>query len=143
MTTTAVSSIEEKLHSLCQAILDDADVQQARQQAEAFLADAQAVALYREVAQTTHQFEHRHRAGEKFSEEEIARYTSLRQRAEEHPLIQGFHEAQELLQGIATTINLYVTKTLETGAIPTDEEIAAAQGGCCGGHGGGGCGCHH
>lgn len=142
MTTTAVSSIEEKLHSLCQAIVEDSEVQQARQQAEAFLADEQAVALYREVASTTHQFERRHQAGEKFSDEEIATFTSLRQRADEHPLIQGFHEAQHVLQEIATTVNAYVTKTLEKGAIPTEQEIAESQGGCCGGHGGGGC-CSH
>lgn len=143
MTTATTSLIEEKLQELCQAIVDDADVQSARAQAEAFLADEQAVALYRDVAQTTHEFEHRHRAGEKFSEGEITRFTSLRQRADDHPLIQGFQEAQHVLQEIATTVNTYVTKTLEKGAIPSEEEIEASQGGCCGGHGGGGCGCAH
>ena len=50
--------------------------------------------------------------------------------------IQSFNEAQDVLQTIASTVNTYVTKTLEKGRVPAAEELSS--GGC-----GEGCGCHH
>ena len=137
MTTEAVSQIEEKLQELCAAIVADEEVRAAREQAEAFLADESAVTLYREVARASHEFEERHHSGERISDAEASRFASLRQRADDNPLIQRFMEAQGVLQEVANTVNGFVTKTLEKGRIPTHKEVFG-QGGC-----GSGCGCHH
>ena len=131
------SSIEQKLHDLCEAIAADAEVREAREQAEAFLADADAVALYREMARANHEFEERHHSGERISDAEASRFATLRQQAESNELIRNFIGAQGVLQTVADTVNGFVTKTLEKGRIPTHDEVFAKSGGC-----GSGCGCH-
>ena len=136
MTATATSAIEEQLQSLCEAIAADEEVQAARASAEAFLADEDAVNLYREVATTSHELEKRHRAGQVISDEEVQAYEELQNRADSHEGIQSFQEAQGVLQRIATMVNKHVTKTLEKGRVPTPEEMSSG-GGC-----GTGCGCH-
>lgn len=143
MQLLAESTIEEKLNDLCAAIASDAEVTAAREQAEAFLADEDAVALYREVAQTQHALHHKKHAGETITQGEIQTFTALRNQADAHPLVRQFSEAQETLQGIANLVNGFVTKTLEKGRVPTQEEVFSAESGCCGGGGGGGCGCSH
>ena len=137
-TTAEAVSIEESLHALCAAIISDQETNAARARAEAFLADEEGVALYREVmnlGRSLHQLE---KNGETPSASDVARFEELREKADAHEGIEGFNDAQGHLQSIATMVNSYVTKTLQNGAIPTEEEMLAAQSGCCGG---GGCGC--
>jgi len=58
---TASPLIQSKIIELCEALVADGDVQNARQQAEAFLADESAVSLYREMAnlgRALHQKQH-------------------------------------------------------------------------------------
>lgn len=132
-----IATIEDHLQNLCEAIAADEEVQAARASAEAFLSDEAAVNLYREVATTSHELEKRHRAGQVISDEEVAAYEELQNRADSHAGIQSFQEAQGVLQRIANMVNKHVTKTLEKGRVPTAEEMASS-GGC-----GTGCGCHH
>ena len=47
---TAVATIETKIQELCEAIVADEEVRVAREHAEAFLADEDAVSLYRQMA---------------------------------------------------------------------------------------------
>ena len=138
MTTLTPTTLEEKLQDLCAAIAADAEVASARLQAEAFLADESAVGLYRRLMQTQHELHHKQHGGEKISDADINAFSLLRDQAEANPLIQQFTEAQQTLQGIATMVNGFVTKTLEKGRVPTDEEVFGNQGGGCGS----GCGCH-
>lgn len=137
MTATATPTIEEHLQNLCEAIAADEEVKAARANAETFLADEEAVNLYREVATTSHDLERRHRSGEIISDEEVGAYEDLQEKADSHPGIQSFQEAQQVLQRIANMVNKHVTKTLEKGRVPTADEMASS-GGC-----GSGCGCHH
>ncbi len=137
MTATTASAIEEHLQQLCQAIAADEEVQAARANAEAFLADEDAVDLYRKVASTSHDLEKRHRAGAAITAVEVEAFEDLQEEADNHPGIQSFQAAQQVLQRIASRVNAFVTKTLERGRVPSEEEMAAS-GGC-----GEGCGCHH
>jgi len=138
MSTLTTSALEEKLHHLCAAIAADEEVTAARSQAEAFLADESAVSLYRRLAQTQQELHHKQHAGEKITETEIHAFSQLRDQAENHPLVSQFNQAQQTLQGVANKINGFVTKTLEKGRVPTEEEVfGSSEGGC-----GTGCGCH-
>jgi hypothetical protein len=47
-----------------------------------------------------------------------------------------FLNAQEVLSGVAEAVNAFVSKTLESGRVPSAEEMVK-KGGC-----GEGCGCH-
>lgn len=135
MTATLTPSIEENLKALCQAIASEPSVRSARDQAEAFLADEQAVSLYRDVMNMGRSLEQRHRAGETISPDDVNTFEDLREKADSHDGIRSFNEAQDVLQTIATAVNTYVTKTLEKGRVPAPEEISS---GSCGA----GCGCH-
>lgn len=134
---TASPLIQSKIIELCEALVADGEVKNARQQAEAFLADEQAMALYREMAslgRSLHQKQHR---DEEPTADEVSRFNSLQDRCESNPVISGFLGAQDILSGVAEAVNSFVGKSLESGHVPSPEEMVK-KGGC-----GEGCGCHH
>ena len=129
------TTIELKIQELCEAIVADGEVQDAREQAEAFLADEDAVSLYRDMATLGRSLHQKQHNGEQATDMESRRFTDLQNRCEAHPAIASFLEAQEVLSGIAEMVNGYVSKTLERGQVPSESEV---RGGGCGE----GCGCH-
>jgi cell fate (sporulation/competence/biofilm development) regulator YlbF (YheA/YmcA/DUF963 family) len=138
MTAVISPAITAHIQSLCEAIASDPEVQSAREQAEAFLANEQSVALYRDVMTMGRQLEHQHRSGLEIEDEAISRFQSLQNKADADESIRAFTAAQEILQDVANQVNGFVTKTLERGQVPSADEVLGS-GGCCGG---GGCGCH-
>lgn len=133
-------TIEASTTDLCEAILASDGFQSARSKIDAFLADESAVDGYRawqELGQALHMKEHN---GESPSAEEVTEYQKLQAVAMENPATADFVEAENLLNGIFSTVTKSVQKTLQTGKVPTEEDLA--ESGCCGGQGGGGCGCH-
>jgi cell fate (sporulation/competence/biofilm development) regulator YlbF (YheA/YmcA/DUF963 family) len=136
MSSALPASIESSLQALCAAIVSAPEIQSARVNAEAFLADDAAVSLYRDMMTLGSQLQQLHRSGGELDEVEVERFEQLRSDSNNHPAIQSFHEAQDVLQGVANAINGFVSKTLEKGAVPSAEEVFGA-GGC-----GEGCGCH-
>jgi cell fate (sporulation/competence/biofilm development) regulator YlbF (YheA/YmcA/DUF963 family) len=138
MSPAIAPAITAQIESLCAIIAADPEVQSARETAEAFLADDQAVTLYREVMNLGRTLEQRHRSGVELEAEDLARFQTLQDQADQHEGIQSFMAAQDALQAVANTVNGFITKTLERGRVPALEEVVGG-GGCCGG---GGCGCH-
>jgi cell fate (sporulation/competence/biofilm development) regulator YlbF (YheA/YmcA/DUF963 family) len=136
MSSPLSETIESRLTDLCAAIANDPAIRSARDQAEAFLADDNAVGLYREMMTLGNQLQQLHRAGEQLDEAEVERFEDLRSRSNNHSGIQAFHEAQDILQGVANAVNGFISKTLEKGAVPSPDEVFKS-GGC-----GEGCGCH-
>ena len=135
-TATDISPIEQSIRDLCEAICADGDVRAAREQAESFLADEEAVALYRDMATLGRSLHQKQHHGEEATSLEMSRYTDLQNRCEAHPLVAGFQDAQQTLGEVAELVEKYVSRTLERGAVPTESEVRS--GGC-----GEGCGCHH
>ncbi len=133
---TATSTIEAKIQELCTAIIEDDEVRQARGHAEAFLADQEAVGVYREMAMMGRSLHQKQHNGEEPTEAEVDQFTALQERCDGHPLIPSFLEAQQFLSGVAERVSTYVGKTLEEGRVPSEEEMSS--GGSCGE----GCGCH-
>lgn len=131
-----VSTIEKRIQELCEAIVADSGIKTARDQAETFLADEEAVALYRDMATLGRSLHHKQHQGEEPTPMEMNRYTDLQNRCDAHPLVSAFIEAQETLGDVAELVNKYVSKTLERGSVPSESEVRS--GGC-----GEGCGCHH
>jgi cell fate (sporulation/competence/biofilm development) regulator YlbF (YheA/YmcA/DUF963 family) len=70
------------------------------------------------------------------SGEEISDFEQHRESLLNNPVARGFLDAQEELHQVQESIQQLVSKTLELGRIPTEEDLG---GGSCG-HG---CGCHH
>ncbi|TDU68076.1 cell fate (sporulation/competence/biofilm development) regulator YlbF (YheA/YmcA/DUF963 family) [Prosthecobacter fusiformis] len=128
--------IASHIEALCAAIAADPEVQSARSDAESFLADENAVSLYRDVMTLGRSLEQRHRSGAEMEPDEVTRFQSLQEQADGNETIQSFMAAQDLLQDVANKVNGFVTKTLEKGRVPTHDEVFG-QAGC-----GEGCGCH-
>ncbi len=137
MSSSIPATVETQLNELCAAIAGAAEIQSAREQAEAFLADEDAVGLYREMMTLGNKLHQIHHSGGEVDDAEVERFEDLRDQSDAHPGIQAFQEAQDVLQNVANFVNGFVTKTLERGRVPTHEEVFGS-GGC-----GTGCGCHH
>ena len=134
MVTAPSSTLEEKIHDLCEAIATDPKVRSARATAEAFFADETAVSTYRDLMRRGQALEEKGESG-RLTEADRKALEKVQETMESDDGIRGFSEAQHTLQDVANTVNAFVTKTLEKGRVPTEEE---ALGGSCG-HG---CGCH-
>ena len=137
MTAAFAPAIASQIEALCAAIAADPAVKGARDQAEVFLADEQAVALYRDVMTMGRSLEQRHRSGQGLDAAEVSKFQELQDKADAHDGIQAFVSAQDVLQEVANRVNGFVTKTLEKGRVPSEEEVFPQGGGC-----GEGCGCH-
>jgi cell fate (sporulation/competence/biofilm development) regulator YlbF (YheA/YmcA/DUF963 family) len=137
MTAALSPAITAKIQALCETIAADPEVRSARENAEAFLANEQAVALYRDVITMGRNLEQQHRSGLDIDDEDISRFQALQSKADADENIRAFNAAQEVLQDVASHVNGFVTKTLEKGRVPDAEEVFSGNGGC-----GSGCGCH-
>ncbi len=140
MSTTAATTIEDKIQELCQAIVDDAEVTAARDRAEAFLADDEAVALYRRMTNLGRTIHQRQHEGVQPSLSEVTEFNNLQAMCGSHPGVTDFMEARQILQGIVEMVNGYVSFTIEKGRIPEEAELWGQDEG--GGGCGEGCGCH-
>jgi cell fate (sporulation/competence/biofilm development) regulator YlbF (YheA/YmcA/DUF963 family) len=129
--------IQSKIIELCEALVADGEVKNARVQAETFLADESAISLYRGMASLGRSLHQKQHHGEKPEAAEITRFNGLQDRCESDPVISAFLNAQNVLSGVAEAVNAFVGKNLESGRVPTPEEMVK-KGGC-----GEGCGCHH
>lgn len=136
------TSIDEKARELCQYVVDQPDFAAGRRQIEAFLDDAEAQSVYRawqEKAQELHRMGHE---GLQPNDSDLQEFEHLRQAVFSNEIASSFTEAEEKMNGIFATVTKLLQQTLQLGRVPSAEEMAANESGCCGGGGGGGCGCH-
>ena len=99
------------------------------------MADAGARAQYDGLVSQGQALEQKQKTAEPLSGEEIAHFERQRDELLSNPVARGFLDAQEELHEVQKSVHTYVSKTLELGRVPTEEDL----GGCsCGS----GCGCH-
>ena len=128
----------EKTRELCQTILDQAEFQSVRRDVETFMGNNEAKGQYELLAEKGEYLHHKQHEGVSLTPEEINEYEALRTSFMANPVAKGFLNAQETMQRMQETVGQYVSKTLELGRIPTDEDFESEGGGC-----GSGCGCGH
>lgn len=138
MSTVATESlVAQKTRELCEAILNDPTYTMQKRRIETFLANDSAKAAYQSLAEKGEHLNHKQQQGVRLSPEEIADYEKDRDALVANPIAAGFIEAQREMHKVQEEVNQYVSKTLEIGRVPTEEEMS--DGGGCGS----GCGCHH
>ncbi len=130
------SAVAAKTRELCETILSDPGYMGMRQKIETFLANDSAKELYRNLAEKGEHLQHKQQQGVRLAPEEIAEYEKERDALVANPVASGFIEAQQSMHQVQETVNQYISKTLELGRVPTEEDLDS--GGC--GHG---CGCSH
>jgi cell fate (sporulation/competence/biofilm development) regulator YlbF (YheA/YmcA/DUF963 family) len=135
-TTVKESPISRKTRELCQAILDQPDLQAARQRIETFMADDKARALYEGVMSKGQTLHRKQQSSQPLNGEEISSFEKDREALLQNPVARGFLDAQEELHHVHESVNRYVSKTLELGRVPTEADLE--EGGC-----GEGCSCGH
>jgi cell fate (sporulation/competence/biofilm development) regulator YlbF (YheA/YmcA/DUF963 family) len=97
--------------------------EQTRAQYEGLMTKGQALQQKQQLSQT-------------LSGEEIADFEQHRDALLNNPVARGFLDAQEEMHQVQQSVHHFVSKTLELGRMPTEDELEA---GSCG-HG---CGCSH
>ena len=135
------SPVMDKTRELCAAIVGDAEFGALQKDIEAFFADDTARDGFRKVQEWGDDLNQKQQAGLELGETEIKEFETAREALFQNPIATGFLNAQQTLQTLQGSIGKYVGMTLELGRVPTTEDFAAQNEGCCGGSGGGGCGC--
>jgi cell fate (sporulation/competence/biofilm development) regulator YlbF (YheA/YmcA/DUF963 family) len=130
------TKIEEKTKELCQTIIAQPEMISIRKRIDAFMADAGARGQYETLMNKGQALHEKQHSGQPLNEAEIADFEKQREILLGNPVASGFLDAQEELHGVQKTIQKLVSKTLEMGRLPTEDELADAS---CGE----GCGCHH
>jgi cell fate (sporulation/competence/biofilm development) regulator YlbF (YheA/YmcA/DUF963 family) len=134
-TMTQETAITRKTRELCQAILDQPELSDARQRIDKFIADDRAKAQYESLMNKGQALQQKQQTSQ-LTEDEIATFTKERDALMNNPIARGFLDAQEEMHHVHESINKFVSKTLELGRLPTDADFES--GGC-----GDGCGCGH
>jgi cell fate (sporulation/competence/biofilm development) regulator YlbF (YheA/YmcA/DUF963 family) len=135
--TIEETAVNQKTKELCQAILDQPEMPSIRQRVDAFMANEKTRELYDGLMTKGQALQQKQQMALPLSSEEIADFEQHREKLLNNPVARGFMDAQEELHQVQESVQQYVSKTLELGRLPTDEEMN--DGGSCG-HG---CGCKH
>ena len=137
-----VSTIEEttitrKTRELCQTILDEPSLKALRQRIDNFMADEQTRAQYDGLITKGQALQEKQQQSLPLTGEEISDFEQHRDSLLKNPVASGFVDEQHELHQVQESIHKYVSKTLELGRLPSEEEL------CSGGCGDHGCGCSH
>ena len=135
-TTIEETSVTQKTRELCQAILEQPNMQSIRQRIDAFMADEKTRGQYDGLMTKGQALQQKQQMSVPLTGEEVADFEQDRDALMTNPVARGFMDAQEEMHHTQESIQQYVTKTLELGRLPTEDEMI--EGSC--GHG---CGCSH
>jgi len=128
--------VMQKTKELCQTILDQPNMQALRQRIDAFMADEETRAQYDGLVNKGQALQQKQQMALALGQEEIDDFEQHRETLLKNPVARGFLDAQDELHQVQQSIHQFVSKTLELGRMPTEDEVTG--GGC--GHG---CGCGH
>jgi cell fate (sporulation/competence/biofilm development) regulator YlbF (YheA/YmcA/DUF963 family) len=136
METLVENAITQKTRELCQAILEEPNVQSIRSRIDSFMADDKARGQYDGLVAKGQALQQKQQMSLPLSGEEISEFEQTREALLNNPVARGFLDAQEEMQKVQESVQQYVSKTLELGRVPSPEDMS--EGSC-----GSGCGCHH
>jgi len=133
-TQTLSDVVTEKTRELCEAILAAPAMGSIRSRIDTFMADNTAKNQYETVMSKGQALQDKQQQGQSLSGEEISDFEKHRDTLLHNPVARGFLDAQEELHDIKHSVQKMVSKTLELGRVPSEEDLEES----CG-HG---CGCH-
>jgi cell fate (sporulation/competence/biofilm development) regulator YlbF (YheA/YmcA/DUF963 family) len=134
--TIEETAVLQKTKELCQTILEQPTMQAIRQRIDAFMGDEESRTQYEGLVNKGQALQQKQQMAMPLTGEEIAAFEQDREQLLRNPVARGFLDAQEELHQVQQSVHQFVSKTLELGRMPTEEEV---KGGSCGS----GCGCHH
>ena len=129
--------VVQKTRELCQAILDQPNMPGLRKRIDTFMSDDASRAQYDGLMAKGQALHEKQERSLPLTGEEISEFEQEREALLRNPVAREFLDAREELQQVQQYVHQLVSKTLELGRVPTDEDMN--EGGGCGE----GCGCHH
>jgi cell fate (sporulation/competence/biofilm development) regulator YlbF (YheA/YmcA/DUF963 family) len=135
-TTVEETTIQKKTRELCQAIVDEPGMKSVRERIDAFMANEKSRNAYEGLVTRGQALQQKQQSSLPLTGEEVAEFEKQRDDLLSDPVARGFLDAQEELHQVQESIQGLVSKTLELGRLPTEEDLS--DGSC-----GSGCGCHH
>lgn len=135
-TLNETTVVLQKTRELCQAILDQPEIQALRKDIEAFMANDPARRQYETLMQQGEALHEKQHSGTPLTEAEVTAFEKLRESFLGNPVARGFLDAQEEMHKVQKSVTQYVSKTFELGRVPEESDL---ESGSCGS----GCGCHH
>ena len=121
--TIEQTPIALKTRELCQTLLDEPSLQALRQRIDTFMADDSARALYDDVVSKGQALQQKQQMSQPLSGEEISDFEQHRDSLLRNPVARDFIDAQQELHETKEAILRHVTKTLELGRLPSEEEL--------------------
>jgi cell fate (sporulation/competence/biofilm development) regulator YlbF (YheA/YmcA/DUF963 family) len=137
--TIEETAITRKTRELCQMILDEPSMPALRQRIDTFMADEETRLQYDGLIAKGQELQEKQQKSVALTGEEISDFEQQRDSLLKNPVARGFLDAQQELHAVQQSILKYVSKTIELGRLPSEDELSA---GCCGEHEHG-CGCSH
>jgi len=116
-------------------LLDEPGMQALRQRIDDFMADEQTRSQYDGLIAKGQALQEKQQQSQPLSGEEISEFEQQRDSLLKNPVARGFLDAQQELHQVRESIQKYVSKTIELGRLPSEEELDS---GCRGDHS---CGC--
>ncbi len=136
--TIEETAIMRKTRELCETILDQPEMQAMRQRISQFMGDEKTRSQYEGLVNKGQALQQKQQMAQALTGEEISEFERERDSLLRNPVARGFLDAQDEMHKVQESIQKYVSKTLELGRLPSEEEMSD---GCCNDHGG--CGCSH
>jgi cell fate (sporulation/competence/biofilm development) regulator YlbF (YheA/YmcA/DUF963 family) len=130
------TKIETKTRELCQAIVDQPEMISIRKRIDTFLADPAARSQYETVMSKGQALHEKQAQSLPLESAEIADFEKHRDALLQNSVAREFLDAQGELHAVQHSIHKSISKTLELGRVPTEDDLADGE---CGG----GCSCHH
>ena len=112
-------------------------MQALRQHIDNFMADEQAKVQYDGLVAKGQALQEKQQQSLPLTGEEITDFEQHRDSLLKNPVARAFLDAQQELHEVQESIHKYVSKTIELGHLPSEDELC---GGGCGDHN---CGCSH
>jgi cell fate (sporulation/competence/biofilm development) regulator YlbF (YheA/YmcA/DUF963 family) len=112
-------------------------MQALRQRIDNFMADEQTRMQYDGLITKGQALQQKQQQSVPLTGEEISDFEQHRDALLKNPVAREFVDAQQELHEVQESIQKYVSKTLELGRLPSEDEL------CSGGCGDHGCGCSH
>jgi cell fate (sporulation/competence/biofilm development) regulator YlbF (YheA/YmcA/DUF963 family) len=135
LTESEQKLVLDKTRELCSTILAQPNMTTIRKNIDTFMADQSSRSQYEALmakGQELHDKQHRSLP---LTGEEVGAFEKQREAVINNPVARGFLDAQQALHELQEQVQKHVSKTLELGRMPTEEDMS--EGSC--GHG---CGCH-
>jgi cell fate (sporulation/competence/biofilm development) regulator YlbF (YheA/YmcA/DUF963 family) len=135
LTESEQKLVLDKTRELCSTILAQPNMTTIRKNIDMFMADQSSRSQYESLmakGQELHDKQHRSLP---LTGEEVGAFEKQREAVINNPVARGFLDAQQALHELQEQVQKHVSKTLELGRMPTEEDMS--EGSC--GHG---CGCH-